>query len=81
MSRTMNPIKMMKLKNGWEQFKKRHPKFPPFLQAAAANGLQEGSVLEMTITLPDGRSMTANLKVQKEDLELLQELKDLQASR
>ena len=73
----INPIRLMKLKSEWEQFQKRHPKFLPFLQAAARDGFQENTVLEVTLTQPDGKKMTANLKLTAEDLTLLGELKGM----
>ena len=74
----MNPIKMMKLKSEWEEFQKRHPKFYPFLKAASARGLQEGAVLSLDITLPDGQQLSSNLKLTKEDLQMLDTLRSMQ---
>ena len=40
-------------------------------------GINEGDVIEITVTKSDGTPVTANMKVQKSDLELLEELKGL----
>ena len=39
--------------------------------------MEEGTVIEMTVTRPGEKPLTANLKVQQSDLELLEELKGL----
>lgn len=73
----MNPLKLLQLKEAWEQFCIRHPKFPAFLNAASGIHLKEGTVIDVTITSPDGRQIGTNLKLTSEDVQLLQELKEL----
>ena len=55
----------------WARFKARHPKFSPFLKAAYTRALREDSVISLKVTAPDGTEVASNLKVKKEDLELL----------
>lgn len=73
----MNPMKLLQLKNMWDGFVSRHPKFPNFLKAVSQNGIQEGTIMEIQVTAPEGKTFTSNIKVQKEDVELLQSLMDL----
>lgn len=73
----MNPLDLMKFKGLWDDFTKRHPKFPLFLNAVAQNGITEGTILEIQIKRPDGKEFSSNLKVSKEDMELFQKLKDM----
>ncbi len=73
----MNPASMMKIMNLKNEFHRQHPKFAAFLKAAMAKGVQEGSVIEITVKNPEGEEMTANIKVQPGDLELLREIKEL----
>lgn len=73
-----NPMEMMKLMGMWNTFKSNHPKFPLFLSAAAQPGvIDEGAILEMKITTPDGRTMETNLKVQASDMELIEQMKQI----
>lgn len=72
----MNPMALMKIMNAKNQFDANHPKFGAFLKAAFAGGIQEGTIIEMKVTKPDGETMTTNLKVKQSDLELLQELRE-----
>ncbi len=73
----MNPTSIMKIMGMKNEFNRRHPKFAAFMKAVAAKGVQEGSVIEITVRNPGEEEMTANMKVQAGDLELLRELKDL----
>lgn len=70
----MNLSQLMKLKGEWTAFKKRHPKFPAFLRAVYGQALEEGSVIELKVTAPNGASFQSNLKVQAEDLALLRSI-------
>ena len=48
-----------------------------FLKAVFSKGMEEGTVIVITVTKPEQEAVTANIKVQQSDLELLQELKEL----
>ena len=66
---------MMRLGSLWKGFQSRHPKFPKFLKAASRPGvLEEGTVIEIKIVPPNGDGMTTNIRVTREDLELLKSL-------
>jgi len=46
------------------------------------SGIEEGTIMELTVKKPGGEELTTNIKVQQSDLELLEELKSLaQGSR
>ncbi len=73
----MNPASLFKMKGLWDRFTKNHPKFPKFLQAVQQKGIQEGTILAMSITTPGGEKLETNLRVTAEDMELFKELKQL----
>ncbi len=73
----MNPASMMKLLQAKNKFTENHPKFVAFVSAVYARGICEGTVMEVTVTRPGEKPMTANIKVSQSDLELFQELKNL----
>lgn len=73
----LNPLKILQLKTAWDQFQIRHPKFPPFLNTLTKEGIAEGSVIEITVTDVDGKTINSNLKVTPEDIQLLESLKEL----
>lgn len=71
----MNPMKLLQLQESWNRFKNNHPKFPLFVDAVTKEGIKEGTVIEITITTPEGRNYNSNLKVTADDLELIEKLK------
>lgn len=77
----INPASIMKLMSAKNQFVSNHPKFAAFLQTIFATPLEEGTIIEITVTKPDQTPITSNLKIQASDLELLQELKELASNR
>lgn len=74
----INPMKLLELKNLWGAFTKRHPKFPQFLAAVQQAGIPEGTVIEVQVTPPDGKTLTTNLKVTAEDIETVKSLQNYQ---
>ncbi len=68
---------MQKIKSGIDRFRANHPKFPMFLNAVSQNALMEGSIIEIAVTTPDGKNFCSNLKIKAEDMELLNELKNM----
>lgn len=73
----MNPGSVMKFMNAKAQFERNHPKLVAFIKSVFSRPLEEGTVIEITVTRPGEEAVTANLKVQQSDLELLGELKEL----
>lgn len=68
---------MMKLGGMMRQFQANHPKVLSFYQSQLAGGLPEGTVLELTVTKPDGNPVTCNFRVTADDLQMLNELKNM----
>lgn len=68
---------LAKAKGAWEKFKNNHPKFEPYLNALKQRGIEEGAVVEMSVTYPDGTTIKTNLKVNQTDLELFEVIKSL----
>ncbi|HBN55826.1 MAG TPA: hypothetical protein DD414_03540 [Lachnospiraceae bacterium] len=73
----MNPASILKLMSAKNRFVENHPKFAAFLQAMFSNGIEAGTVIEVKVIKPGQDAVTANIKVQESDLELLQELREL----
>ena len=73
----INPASMMKMMKAKNTFTENHPKFVAFLGAAFCGGMEEDTIIEITVQKPGQNKMTSNLKVKQSDLELLAELKNL----
>ncbi len=73
----MNPMALMKLMSAKNKFTANHPKFVAFLNTVLKNGIEEGTVIEITLQKPGQEPLTSNLRVTQSDLDLFNELKDL----
>jgi hypothetical protein len=60
----------------WERFERNHPKFPRFLQAVGQECIEDGTVIEISVTKPNGENITSNLRLNAEDMELIQTIKE-----
>ncbi len=69
--------KLQKLKSGLDTFQRNHPKFGPFLEAANRDALEEGSIIEITVSAPGGKRYETNLKLKQDDLDFLRLLKEI----
>jgi len=73
----MNPASMMKIMQAKNKFTENHPRFVQFLSAAFSGGIEEDTVIEISVEKPGQKKITTNLKVKQSDLELLRELQSL----
>lgn len=74
----MNPMNLLQLKPYWSRFKANHPKLVSFVKTASDERfLDEGSLIEITVTNSQGKKMSANLRVRQDDMDFLGRLKDM----
>ena len=73
----INPMAMMKMMQAKNKFTENHPKFVQFLSAAFSGGIEEDTIIEISVEKPGQNRITSNIKVKQSDLELLAELKNL----
>lgn len=80
MNMNLNQLAMLqKLKSGIDRFRTNHPKFPLFLKAVSQDALREGSVIEISVTTPEGKNYCSNVRLNADDMELMETLKNLNA--
>lgn len=77
----MNPATMMKLISAKNKFTGNHPRFSAFISAVLKGGLEEGTIIEISVIKPGRDKITTNLRVQESDLELFEQLKALAANQ
>ena len=70
----VNPAALLTLKKKWDEFSSRHPKFVSFLGALKNQGITEGSIIDMKVTMPNGEVFQSNIKLTPEDIELIRGL-------
>ncbi len=73
----MNPMALLKAKKSWETFCGNHPRFPAFMQAVQSAGIQEGTIIEVSVTTPAGKTMTTNVRLTASDMQAFNDLKGL----
>lgn len=73
----INPASMMKIMNAKNTFTANHPKFMAFVSQIFGRGIEEGTIIELTVTRPGEAPVTTNIKVTQSDLDLFNELKNL----
>ena len=73
----INPSMILQIKQAWDAFTGNHPKFPLFLKAVSQKAIKEGSIIEIAITTPEGKTMNTNLRVKQEDMLLFQSIRDM----
>lgn len=73
----MNPTAIFKAKKSWETFCRNHPRVPDFLKAAQNTGFQEGTVIEVSITTPEGKNLATNVRLTTSDIRAFNDLKGL----
>ncbi|MBQ3791056.1 MAG: hypothetical protein II800_08995 [Lachnospiraceae bacterium] len=70
----MNPMLLLQMQQRFLQFQQEHPRFMPFLTAVRDHGLEEGSVIDIKVTTPDGKNLATNIKLNANDMEAIQTL-------
>ena len=73
----INPTQLFQVMGAWQKFTANHPKFPKFLKAVAAEGIQEHTIIEVSVTTPEGKTYCSNLKITQDDLDLLEQFKHI----
>lgn len=71
----MDPGSMFKVMGAINKFKSNHPKFVSFVTNIFNSGIEEDTIIELTVTKPGQEPVTTNIKVKKTDLELFEALK------
>lgn len=69
----LNPMMLLKIKDGVKDFNARHPKLKRFL-VGTMHKVDVGSVLEISITDPDGNKIRTNFRITDEDKEFMSNL-------
>lgn len=72
-----HPNMILQRKNMWDRFQANHPKFPRFLRVVGTECIQEGTIIEISVTKPNGENITSNLRLNETDMEMIAALREL----
>ncbi|MBR4528660.1 MAG: hypothetical protein IKO80_00120 [Lachnospiraceae bacterium] len=67
----MNPMILLQIRERFAKFQQEHPKFMPFCRAVSERALQEGSIIDISVTPPDGKTLSTNLRLTSNDVEAI----------
>jgi hypothetical protein len=67
----MNMGALLHAKERMQIFNEQHKRVLPFLRDVGANAIMPGSIVEMTVTRPDGKRYVTNIRVTEEDVETM----------
>lgn len=70
----MNPFAMLGIISRLES---AHPKAAAFVRNELMTGLPEGTIIEMTVTKPGAEPKTTNIRLTQEDLDALNQMKNM----
>lgn len=70
-----NPAKLLQLKKQYSAFLERHPKFMRYLAYITDNYMEEGTVMDVTVTDTQDKSLHGNAKLTAEDVAFLKEVR------
>lgn len=72
-----NPTMLFQMKSMMERFEKNHPKFPKFLKVVTTECIAPGTILEIKVTKANGETIESNIRLNDEDMELMEVIKNL----
>lgn len=72
----MNPMQLMKLKGNFGDFKKRHQMLTKFVKKISGT-MENGTVIEIAVTSPEGETVKTNMKVTPEDVSFFESIRKL----
>lgn len=72
----MNPMQLMKLKGNFGDFKKRHQMLTKFVKKISGT-MENGTVIEIAVTSPEGETIKTNMKVTPEDVSFFESIRKL----
>lgn len=73
----MNPMDMMQFASRFSLFNQQHPKFGMFIKSVANKGIEEGAVMEVKFTSPDGQEYVSNIRLTADDIQTIEMIKGM----
>ena len=73
----INPLTLMKIINERHAFVKNHLDVFPFLKNNFGNNIEEGTIMKIQVTTPDGEESILELEIQESDLPVFKNMADL----
>ena len=77
----MNPMSLMQLQQRFQIFQQEHPKIIAFFKAIGNDSMQEGTIIAVKVTTPDGKEIESNIKITANDITTFQQMMEIARSK
>ena len=77
----MNPMNILQLQQRFQIFQQEHPKIIAFFKAIGKDSMQEGTVIDIKVTTPDGKEIASNMKITANDITTFKQAMDIAQNR
>ena len=72
-----NPTMLFQMKSMMDRFEKNHPKFPKLLKVVSTECIAPGTIFDIKVTKANGETIESNIRLNEEDMDLMEALKNL----
>lgn len=77
----MNPMSIMQLQQRFQVFQQEHPKIIAFFKALGNDSMQEGTIIDIKVTTPDGKEIASNMKITENDIATFKQMMEISKNR
>ena len=73
----VNPMMLFKIKGLWDRITSNHPKMVPFGRTVFPAAIGVGSIVDVKVTDPNGKTYHYNMRVSEDDMEAIREIEGI----
>ena len=70
----INPMMLFKLKGLWDRITSNHPKMVPFGRTVFPAAIDVGTIVDVKVTDPNGKTYHYNMRISEDDMEAIHEI-------
>ena len=70
----VNPMLIFKMKGLWDRITANHPKMVPFGRTVFPAAIGVGTIVDVKVTDPNGKTYHYNMRILEDDMEAIREL-------
>ena len=70
----VNPMMLFKLKGLWDRITSNHPKMVPFGRTVFPAAIDVGTIVDVKVTDPNGKTYHYNMRISESDMEAIREI-------
>ena len=73
----VNPMMLFKIKGLWDRITSNHPKMVPFGRTVFPAAIDVGSIVDVKVTDPNGKTYHYNMRVSEDVMEAIREIEGI----